>query len=248
MSNYIITGATSGIGEVCARKLASEENRLIVIGRNTGKLESLKKDLPGKIICVEYDLNNLLNIKSLFSSCADEEFLLDGMVYCAGVDSSWPVKVNNTEMMQSIMNVNCFAFVEMCRFFYSKSVSRDGASIVAVSSLSGVLNEVGTSAYSMSKAALNSAVKTISKEFIRRSIRVNAILPGGVDTPMADRKGQIMSASKQINEETKTVNPQPLGKLTPDDVVNMIVFLLGDESRYCTGELLSISGGRAHNL
>ncbi len=250
MSNYIVTGATSGIGETFVKSIASEDNRLIIVGRNAEKLDYFKNNLSGNIYTVKYDLRDLENIKTLFEPCVNENFKLDGLIYCAGIDEAWPIKVNNLTKMQEIMTVNCFAFVEMCRFFYSKRYSVDGAAIVAISSLASVLNEKGNSAYSMSKAALNSAIKTMSKEFGRRKIRVNAILPGGVDTPMGTAKGDLIALAKDNSVETikDSDNPQPLGGISAEAIVRMIEFLLGTEAQFCTGELMTISGGRVFNI
>ena len=245
MSNYIITGATSGIGEACTKTLASDDNRLIIVGRNTDKLYDLKNKLPGEIIPIEYDLNDLSNVGSLFEPCSKLGFKLDGMVYSAGIDSAWPVKVNNTSKMQEIMTVNCFAFVEMCRYFYSKKNSADGSSIVAISSLASVLNEKGNCAYSMSKAALNSSIKTISKEYIRRKIRVNAILPGGVNTPMGNSKGELLASAKEENVN-ESPDEQPLGAMTGKDIADIVCFLLNPTGAFFTGELITVSGGRVH--
>ena len=244
MKNYIITGASSGIGESCVKALASDDVRQIIVGRNIEKLIKLSKELPGEIFPIKYDLIDLENIKSLFLTCSERGFKLDGMVYCAGLDGFWPVKVNQPDKMQEVMTVNCFAFVEMSKCFYSKSISNDGASIVAVSSISSLTNEKGMLAYSMSKAALNSAVKTISKEFVRRRIRVNAILPGGVDTQMAYPKEAMLKGIK--NDEITNDNAQPLGIIPTKFISDQILYLLSEQAQYITGELYTVSAGRTY--
>ena len=148
--------------------------------------------LPGQILCIKYDLEDIENISDIFRPIEEKGLKLDGFVYSAGKDASFPVKANRPMLMQSIMTVNCVSFVEMCRMFYSKRISNEGSSIVAISSIASLLNEKGMVAYSASKAALNSAVKTISKEFIRRRIRVNAVLPAGVSTAMAAEKTSLL--------------------------------------------------------
>ncbi len=246
MKNYIITGASSGIGEACVRILASSENRLIVVGRNIEKLRSMATELDGEIIPVQYDLSNLGNIKDVFCPCQEKNFKLDGLVYCAGLDGTWPIKTNNYENMQKIMNVNCFAFVEMCKFFFSKRFSNDNSSIVAVSSIASLTAEKGMVAYSISKAALNTAVKTAAKEFSRRGIRVNAILPAGVQTPMADAKGELLKvfASKPAEDEHPREEIQPFGMIPRDNIAEQLIYLLSDKARFITGELMVVSAGR----
>ena len=199
-------------------------------------------ELPGKTVPICYDLNDLENIKEIFDDYGINKEKLDGLIYCAGVDAAWPVKVNSISAMQEVMNVNCFAFVEMSRIFYKKQYSNQNASIVAISSIASLTNEPGMIAYSVSKAALNSAVKTMSKEFIRRGIRVNAILPGAVKTPMSEKKEKVFSEIEKT-EENKS-NIQPLGVIPTDIIARQIKFLLSDDSGYTTGELITVSGGR----
>ena len=244
-NNYLIAGATSGIGEACARLLAQEGHTLLLIGRNKEKLNLLTEQLPGKIIPICYDLNDLNNIKKIYDFCSENQVKLDGLVYSAGVDGTWPVKVNPIASMRQMMDVNCFAFVEMSRIFYSKRYSADGAAIVVLSSIASLTNEIGMMSYSASKAALNSVVKTMSKEFVRRRIRVNAILPGGVCTPMAEKKEALLSGVEDEKaENTGQDKIQPLGMIPAEAIAEQVKYLLSDISSYMTGELMVISGGR----
>ncbi len=245
LANYLITGATSGIGLACTEYLAEKGNTLVIVGRNVEKMEEIKKNFPEQIFYVNYDLSDSNNVKTIFDVCETNSIKLDGMVYSAGMDELCPIKAFNVGMAQKIMAVNCFSFVAMCRYFYSKRLSMDGSSIVAISSLGSVLNEKGMVSYSMSKAALNSAIKTISKEFVKRRIKVNAILPGGVNSKMGAEKTVIL---QEIGAQPATDNPQPLGGIRPESIVKMICFLLDKDNDFCTGELLSISGGREYNL
>lgn len=246
MANYLITGATSGIGLACTEHLAKKDNKLILVGRNTAKLDELSHRLPGEIVGICYDLSDSVGVKAMFDVCEERGIKLDGMIYSAGMDELCPVKAINIATTQKIMAVNCLSFVAMCKVFYSKRISNDNSSIIAISSLGSVLNEKGMISYSMSKAALNSAVKTTAKEFARRGIRVNAILPGGVNTRMGAKKGAILHevalSAPKLDEE------QPLGAIQTSGIVKMVDYLLDKDDNYCTGELITISGGRAFNL
>ena len=244
--NILITGATSGIGEACARLLADNDSTLVIVGRNEEKLKMLEYELPGNILPIRYDLSDLVNLKSIYEICRENEIKLDGMVYSAGMDGTWPVKVNSITAMQQMMNVNCFAFVELGKYFYSKRFSHDGASIVAISSLASLTAEVGMVAYSASKAALNSAVRTMAKEFVRRKIRVNAILPGGVSSPMAVQKGLLLEGVSSESQTIPTKNEQPLGMIPTEIIAEQVRYLLSDKALYTTGELITVSGGRTY--
>lgn len=236
----LITGATSGIGEACARQLSSLGDTCILLGRNKDKLDILKRELGDKGIPYSYDLRDLDHIKDIFEYCKEKGFKLDGLIHSAGVNADCPVKVNNRQLMMEAMTVHCFAFAELGKYFISKRYSNDGAAIVAISSIASLNCDRGMAPYSASKAALNAYVKTMSKEFLRRGIRVNAILPGGVNTPMAEKKGQVLgTALDQQKEEA-----QPLGGIEALAIAKEAVHLLSRDSRYTTGSLLTISGGR----
>lgn len=244
--NYLILGASSGIGEACVHNLSGEAESMILVGRNVDKLNDLKEQYAGTtcIYPVQYDLLDLEHIKTVFEVCRENKIKLDGMVYSAGVDGTWPIKVNNTTMMQQMMTVNCFAFVELAKTFYSKRYSNDGASIVAISSIAALTSEVGMSSYCASKAALNSYIKTMSKEFVRRRIRVNAVLPAGVSTPMAEEKGSMLAGVTNADKSAPSPDPQPFGVIPSEVIASQVQFLLSDKSIYTTGELLTISAGR----
>ena len=99
-------------------------------------------------------------------------------------------------------------------------------------------------AYSASKAALNSVVKTMAKEFIRRKIRVNAVLPSGVMTGMTEEKGELIETVQGVVQSLKHENVQGLGMISPEQVAEEVAFLLSDKTLYKTGELEVISGGK----
>lgn len=248
--NYLIIGATSGIGEACVHKLASDSDHLLLVGRNKDKLEALEQQYAGKttITPICYDLMDLDHMDTIFDKCTENQIKLDGMVYSAGMDGTWPIKVNNTKQMVQMMTVNCFAFVETVRKFYSTRVSKEASSIIAISSTASLMPDVGMSSYSASKAALNSYVKTMAKEFIRRKIRVNAILPGAVSTPMTKEKENLLtniaSTGKQFSSASDHV--QQLGLIPSDIIAAYVEFLLSDQSYYTTGELITIGAGRVY--
>lgn len=249
--NYLVVGASSGIGKACVDKLADEADNIIIAARSKDKLNEIKERYEGKlnIYPVSYDVTDLEHINTILEACKVNGIKLNGMVYSAGMDGTWPIKVNNTALMQEMMKVNCFAFVELAKNFYSKRFSQDGASIVAISSIASLTNEVGMSSYCASKAALNSYIKTMAKEFLRRRIRVNAVLPAGVSTPMAEEKGKLLSGlapAESVAQSKAFPDPQPLGTIPADVIAAQVAFLLSEHSGYTTGELLTIGAGRAY--
>ena len=242
--NYLITGASSGIGEACAKQLANTDTTLLLTARNRQKLNKMAETLPGKVYGYVCDFNRTEEIKGIFDFCKEHSIKLDGLVHCAGMDAAAPVKVVSQNMMETAMKVNFFSFVELAKLFYSKRYSNDCASIVAISSIASLLCEKGMLPYTASKAALNAAVRTMAKEFIGRKIRVNAILPGGVNTPMTVEKVNKMYGSEAFNNDVE-IPEQSLGLISAENIAKQVSFFLSEDSCYTTGELFTVSGGRS---
>lgn len=237
----LVTGATSGIGECVTMQLAEVGAKIVAIGRNTNKLQKLEQKFPENIVPITCDLMDLENIGSIFQQCKKRDLMLDGLVHCAGIGTNNPVRTNNIEEMEQIMKINCFALLELGKYFSMKKYSNAESSLVAISSIASLKNDKGMAQYSSSKAAVNSVVKVMAKEFMRRKIRVNAVLPAVVKTPM------IEETLEQIEDYMKTVEKeQPLGIIEPEQIGYMVEFLLSDYARFMTGELIVISGGSAH--
>ena len=241
--NYLIVGASSGIGEACVKRLDQKESTLFIVARREEKLNEIKRECKGNVIVIPYDLKDIFHVNTIFKSINENKKKLDAMIYCAGMDGTWPVKTNNANMMQEMMNVNCFSFVEMAKNFYSVRNSNNGASIVAISSISSRLNDVGMSSYSASKAAMNSYVKTMAKEFLRRKIRVNAILPAGVATAMSESKEVLLNGISDLHCDNSI---DGLGMIEPQNIAECVKFLISEQGKHITGELLTIGSGMSY--
>ena len=235
----LITGATSGIGETMARSFAEKGATVIAIGQRKNKLHDLETSFPeGRIYPYPYDLRDMENIENIFRFTKEKGLILDGMAHCAGIVRNSAIRRKDPAELLELMQVNLFSFFELGKYFYSKKYSKEGSSIVAISSHASIACGKGLSQYSASKAALNSLVRTMSKEFITRKIRVNAILPANVDTPMTRATAAEIEGWKEEAEQA-----QPLGFIEPGRIADLAEFLLSDLAGYMTGELIVVSGG-----
>ena len=170
--NILITGATSGIGKTIARQFAGEGARVVLVGRRQEILQKLKEELGENTITAACDLSKTDDINKIFQICKENQCKLNGLVHCAGIAGLSGVRAFDSEEAMNMMQVNTFSFVELCKRFASKRNSYDESGIVAISSISSILNDPGMILYSMSKSALNSAVKTMSKEFMKSSLEI----------------------------------------------------------------------------
>lgn len=232
MGNILITGASSGIGKATAEYLVKQGNSVLLVARNAENLARLQRELGEQAKIFPYDLSDLENIGEIFAYCKEINFVLDGLVYCAGMTDNGPLRQLDYTRILKVMNINCIAFLEMARFAIKRGYAADRLSIVAMSSLASKTCYGGTLAYSMSKAALNVACKVLSKETTRRGIRVNTIMPGYVKTPMTESLTE-----EDIKQE------QPLGFIDPCEIAHVIGYLLSEESRHITGACIPVSAG-----
>lgn len=233
--NILITGGSQGIGGKTAEYLSAQGARVILVARNIEKLRKIQESLSGKSYIFVCDLQNLSDIENIFGFCAEQGLKLNGMVHCAGVNRDIPIKYNDIQLMQETMTVNYMAFVELGKYFVKKKYSEDGASIVAISSSAASLMPPGMCTYASSKTALETAVKIMSKEFVKRKIRVNAVAPSFVDTEMTEE-------APFVNAD-KIETSQSFGLIDPQYISYLIEYLLSEKAKYITGATIPVYAG-----
>lgn len=234
----LITGASSGIGKETAIQMDRLGASTVLVARNEKSLVDLSRQMQHSCHFYSYDLSDLDNISTLFDEIA-KHGKLDGFIHCAGICRITPVKGLELQELQDQMNINTFSFFQLAKYFSLGKHSNKGSAIVAISSIAANTAEAGMCAYTMSKAALNAEIRVMAKEFIRRRIRVNAIMPAQVISKMGENDN-IWSEE----ELQKVKEYQPLGAIPINQVLNSIEFLMSNQKAgYITGECLGISGG-----
>ncbi len=233
--NILITGASSGIGKEISLYLAKQGTTVILIGRNEERLREIKEQIGDKAYTYVCDFNHTEKIRGIFDFCRENGLKLDGMVHSAGISEPMPVRSVSIQNVEETMRVNCMSFAELGKYFGGKRYSNEQASVVAISSLAATRPVMGQVSYAASKAALNSMVEVMSKEFLKRKIRVNAIMPSYVDTPMVAEGGRFGM--------NNGIDQMPLGVIEPIQIAYLTEFLLSDRSKYITGAAIPVSAG-----
>lgn len=235
----LIAGGTSGIGCATARMLSKQGADIILLGRNAQKLEDVRSSLSGnghKSYIVDFSYLN--NIKEIFDEIVADQRKIDGMVYCAGVVKLLPVNSLKRQVMNELMTVNLFSFIEMVSIL-SKRKYHNSASIVGISSIATVYPQKCQGAYAASKSAMNTFVNSLALELCEKDMRINTIMPGAVDTRM------YQEFKKDKSEEIiqKMENRQVLGISDPNDIASIILYLLSDASKAITGRAIFADAG-----
>jgi len=237
--NILLTGATSGIGLETLRQLLEKGHTVFAIGRDFSKIESIIQENKNQIKHYLFDFIDVKGIEALFLKFELNNEKFDALIHCAGIEETTPLTLYSPDKIKRIFEINVFAGIEIMRLFTKKKYSNDGSSVVFLSSVMGVLGQPGKIGYCSSKAAVLGMVKASALEFSKRKIRVNAVLPGVVKTPMTQNLFNQLSEEniKQISE----MHPLGLGEVT--DVVPTILFLISEQSKWITGQNLIIDGG-----
>ena len=238
----LISGASSGIGYSVVYLLNSLGVYTVLLGRDKAKLEKSMSKLkfPENASIIVFDFLNEVSIKEeLLKSVADSG-AFSGFVHSAGVDSTKPYKLLKSNDFDTLNKLNITAPFQVVKDLLHKSIfSQEGGSIVWLGSVMGSLGQKGKIAYTSSKAAVDGLVKSLALELAGKKIRVNSVAPGIVETPLTDDL-----FTKTTEEKIKTIEAMhPLGFGKPEDVANLIGFLLSDQSRWITGTTHFIDGG-----
>jgi NAD(P)-dependent dehydrogenase (short-subunit alcohol dehydrogenase family) len=236
----IVTGASSGIGRECAIRFSKAGANLILLGRNQERLIDTLNNLDAGVHRIVYcDLSNLSQINNI----SDELIKyapVHGLVHCAGIQKTVPLKAFDVQDFDDLFHVNVSAGIELTRIATSTRVfNKNGGSIIFMSSISSMVVEKGKLEYSASKAAVNSITRTIALELAPKSIRVNAVSPAIVNTPILENLFSVIPEDS-VNEIN---NRHLLGIIDPIEIADLCTFLLSDLSKKITGENIIIDSG-----
>jgi NAD(P)-dependent dehydrogenase (short-subunit alcohol dehydrogenase family) len=233
--NILITGASSGIGKAIAVECSKMGAKVIITGRDKGRLEDTLKVLEG-----HENILYVANLTSREEMLALVEYLptIDGLVHCAGISRRQLAKDITTEALENIMNTNFSAPVLLTRMILKSKRIKENSSIVFISSRGSERPTVGNGIYSASKGAINSFAKVLALELAPKKIRVNCILPGMVWTPLIEHSPLSI---EQYQEDEKRY---PLGRYgKPEDIAYLSLYLLSEASCWMTGSAITIDGG-----
>lgn len=232
---FIVTGASSGIGEEIALSLNKLGASVIGIGRDRGRLLKMqsKCEYPENVYIEIKDLAvNIDELPNYVKSLKEKYGKFQGLVYCAGASLIQPLKALDISDMQKNFEVNYFAPIFFTKGFADKRNNNGkNSSIIFISSASSMLSDKGHIIYAGSKAALTASVKSIARELASSEIRVNCLSPSDIQTPM--------TKNKINNDEYK----YPFGYGEVSDVANFAVFLLSDSAKWITAQNYVIDCG-----
>ncbi|GAB2574681.1 SDR family oxidoreductase [Dyella jejuensis] len=233
----LVTGATSGIGAAICQDLLGAGASIVAVGRNSDRLDVLKTQAPSRVKIIRFDLTQFADHKAVLTDIGT----IDGLVYSAGITDSNPLRFFSLEKYQKVIDINQTAPIVLVSELVRAGCLNPASSIVFISSILGPrIGMKGTAAYAATKAALTAYAKVMALELAHKSIRVNCVSPGMVNTALITNQHQVSEESLRID-----MQKYPLGKRFAEarEVATVVRFLLSDESSFITGTELVADGG-----
>ncbi|MDH5538052.1 MAG: SDR family oxidoreductase [Rhizobacter sp.] len=235
-----MSGASSGIGRAISLELVGQGARVVLMGRDAGRLaETARLAGPAERtrVCL-LDLADAAAIAPTVRSLVAQTGRLYGLCHAAGTSLTLPLSATRPDRVHAVMNVNLLAGLELARALVERSVlAEQGGSVLWISSVYAHVGAPGQVAYCASKGAIGAAVRAMALELAPRRVRVNAVSPGLVKTEMTT--GSRMTAEQWARIESL----HPLGAGQPEDVARAASFLLNPLNVWITGADVVIDGG-----
>jgi 3-oxoacyl-[acyl-carrier protein] reductase len=236
----LVTGASRGIGRAIALKLAQDGfNVMINYAGNLALALAVKAECKKFGVCAavfQANIGNKEEVAALIKATIDEFGTVDVLINNAGITRDNLMLRMSDEDFDEVIDTNLKGV-----FYLTKAVSKlmfkkRSGKIVNLTSVSGVTGNVGQANYAASKAGVIGLTKTVAKELAPRDIQVNAVAPGFIQTDMTDVLGDDLKAKIQESVPLKRLG-------VPEDIANMVAFLVSDNANYITGQIFHVDGG-----
>ncbi len=235
----LVTGASRGIGEAVAARLAAHGARVVLAARTTERLEALAAKVSGEggeALAFALDLAETAAVAERLKELPEEWAEIDILVNNAGITADNLLPRMSLEDWERVLRTNLTGAYAMTKALTRGMMRRRWGRVISVSSVVGLMGNAGQTNYAAAKAGLIGFTKSLARELASRSVTVNAIAPGYIETAMTEALGQ--QASEQL---ASAIPARRLG--TVDDVAWACAYLASEEAGYVTGHVLNVSGG-----
>lgn len=236
----VITGGNSGIGLATAKELATNGAKVVIAGRDQKTLDETVQSIGENAFAVKTDVTNLDEITNLFEQTNRKFGKVDILFVNAGIGKFASVEQSDESLFDEIVSINLKG-----SYFTVKNglqYLNDGASVVFTTTVAAKKGLAGASVYGAAKSALHSLTKIFAAELVGRKIRVNAVSPGPIETPIFGRMG-IPAENQQMTKDA-LASQVPMKRLgTAEEVAKTVAFLASDDSSYITGIEIDVDGG-----
>jgi meso-butanediol dehydrogenase / (S,S)-butanediol dehydrogenase / diacetyl reductase len=235
----VVTGGGSGMGAACVAEFASRGAHVVVVDRNADP-EAIAAAGHAAVVAVG-DVSDSAFCDAVIANCVEQFGRVDVVVNAAGVIVRASGVETSDEAWHRIMSVNVSGTFFMCRAALRVMKAAGGGAIVNFGSIWGDLGSAGVAAYCASKGAVHNLTRALAMDHAADGIRVNAVCPGEVRTPMLQSE-----RSEPVTAEllVRIASSVPMGRLAePIEIARVVVFLASDHASYMTGSMVNVDAG-----
>ncbi|MCI0778024.1 MAG: SDR family oxidoreductase [Chloroflexi bacterium] len=233
-----ITGGGTGIGLACAKSIVEGGGKVAIGGRRTEVVEAAASELGDSALAVQCDVTSQESVDAAVAATVDHFGALHIAVNAAGIGGAGHILNSTAEQFAAVLDTNLTGVFRSMHAEAQTMREGGGGSIVNISSIAAALTHRQMSAYCAAKAGLNMLTQCAADDMGEFGIRVNAVMPGLTKTDLA----QPLTSNEAVVEEYK--RRMPISRLgEPGDVAAMVVFLLGDDASWITGQCIGVDGG-----
>ncbi|KXK63769.1 MULTISPECIES: SDR family NAD(P)-dependent oxidoreductase [Micromonospora] len=237
-----VTGGASGLGAATARRFAAEGARVVIADIDTGRAEQVAADLPDAL-AVTVDTGDAASVEQGVADAVGRYGRLDVIFNNAGIDGRQQVLHEmDLENWERVRRINGDGVFYVLKYGIEAMLRGGGGAIVNTSSTAGLTAQDNISPYTFTKAGVVGLTRSAAVEYAARNIRVNAVAPTVVMTPLVENFIQGAPDPAAMRERMESFNPKP-GIPTPDDVAGVVLFLASDDAAWITGHTVPIDGG-----
>ncbi|WP_409346295.1 SDR family NAD(P)-dependent oxidoreductase [Paenibacillus sp. MBLB4367] len=248
----VVTGGGSGIGETVCRRFASGGAKVAVVGRTLSKCENTADEIKasgGEAFALQADVAAEEDVKLAIRSVIGRYGKIDVLVNNAAVCPQIKLADMSFGQWNEVINCNLGSIFLMCREVIPHMLEAGGGAIVNLSSVHALATSEGYAAYAATKGGIVSMTRAVALDYAKNNIRVNAVLPGAVHTPMLESSVKRLDDDKEESIMDIWNEAQPIGRVgKTDEIASVVLFAASPDNSFMTGAVLVADGGMTIDL